>query len=126
MFKNTWDVIEDYVSYVLISVGAISLSVRLLTTLGTGDVSCIITGASSEGVNISSISGLGPYPRGGATAMVNYAQTHPNCIRAVFTSLGEYLPYIMLLETLILIVARHITIKGGIKKTYGQLWAHCP
>ena len=98
-------------SYLLISVGAISLSVRLLTTLGTGDVSCIIIGASSEVLNISSSSGLGPYPRGGSAAMVNYAQTHPNCIRAVFTSFGEYLPYIMLLETLVLIVVEKFSLK---------------
>ena len=111
VFKNVFDVIEDYISYLLISVGAISLSVRLLTTLGTGDVSCIIIGASNEVLNITSASGLGPYPRGGSTAMVNYAQTHPNCIRAVFTSFGEYLPYIMLLETLVLIVVEKFGLK---------------
>merc|ERR1712223_1244365 len=43
--------------------------------------------------------------------MVNYAQTHPNCIRAVFTSFGEYLPYIMLLETLVLIVVGKFSLK---------------
>ena len=111
MFKNTWDVIEDYISYTLVTVGAISLSVRLLTTLGTGDVSCIITGATVKDYNITSATGLGPYPRGGATAMINYAQTHKNCIRAVFTSFGEYLPYIMLLETLLLIVVEKFTLK---------------
>ena len=44
VFKHTFDVIEDYVAYVLVAVGAISLSVRLLTTLSAGDLVCIIIG----------------------------------------------------------------------------------
>ena len=40
VFKHTFDVIEDYVSYVLVALGAISLSVKLLTTLSTGDLGC--------------------------------------------------------------------------------------
>ena len=44
VFKHTFDVIEDYVSYVLVAVGAVSLSVRLLTTLSSGDLVCIIIG----------------------------------------------------------------------------------
>jgi hypothetical protein len=38
VFKHTFNVLEDYVTYVLISVGAVSLSIRLLTTLATGDL----------------------------------------------------------------------------------------
>ena len=38
VFKHTFDVIEDYVSYVLVALGAIALSVKLLTTLSTGDL----------------------------------------------------------------------------------------
>ncbi len=38
VFKHTLDVIEDYVCYVLVAIGAIALSVRLLTTLSTGDL----------------------------------------------------------------------------------------
>ena len=110
VFKNTWDVVEDYVSYVLIAVGAISLSVRLLTTLGTGDVSCLLVGAKADYENITE-GDLGPYPRGGTAAMINYAQTHSNCIRAVFAGFGEYLPYIMLLETLLLIIVEKFTLK---------------
>ena len=40
VFKHTFDVVEDYVSYVLVALGAISLSVKLLTTLSTGDLGC--------------------------------------------------------------------------------------
>ena len=36
--KRKFDVIEDYVTYMLIAVGGIALSVRLLTTLATGDL----------------------------------------------------------------------------------------
>ena len=96
----------------MVAVGAVSLSVRLLTTLGTGDVSCIIIGAVSDEENITnSVTGLGPYPRGGAASMISYAQTHSSCIRAVFNSFGEYLPYIMLLETLLLIVVEKFSLK---------------
>ena len=38
VFKHTFDVIEDYVNYILVAVGGIALSVRLLTTLSTGDL----------------------------------------------------------------------------------------
>ena len=38
VFKHTLDVLEDYVSYILITVGALALSVRLLTTVSTGDL----------------------------------------------------------------------------------------
>ena len=38
VFKHTLDVLEDYVCYILITIGALTLSVRLLTTLNTGDV----------------------------------------------------------------------------------------
>jgi hypothetical protein len=40
VFKHTFDVIEDYVNYILVAVGGIALSVRLLTTLSTGDLVC--------------------------------------------------------------------------------------
>ncbi len=38
VFKHTLDVLEDYVSYILLSVGAVALSVKVLTTLSTGDL----------------------------------------------------------------------------------------
>ena len=44
MFKHTADVVEDYICYFLTAVGAIALSVRFLSSLGTGDLSCIIAG----------------------------------------------------------------------------------
>lgn len=44
VFKHTFDVLEDYIAYVLVAVGTISLSVRFLTTMGSGDLVCIIIG----------------------------------------------------------------------------------
>ena len=48
VFKHTVDVIEDYVAYILVAVGTIALSVRLLTTLGFGDLVCIIIGECNQ------------------------------------------------------------------------------
>lgn len=108
VFKHTFDVLEDYVSYVLVSVGAIALSVRLLTTLGTGDLMCILIGVRH---NNETLEDLGPYAGGGTIGMINYAQTDQRCIREVFTPFMEYLPYLMLLQTLILIVVEKFTFK---------------
>ncbi len=38
VFKHTFDVIADYVTYILVAIGGVALSVRLLTTLATGDL----------------------------------------------------------------------------------------
>ena len=108
--------IEDYVSYILVAIGTIALSVRLLTTLGSGDVTCIIIGVTNESNNetlndVDTWGPLGPYPSGGTVGMLNYAQTHKTCVRAVFSHLGEYLPYWMLLQTLFLIVIEKFTFK---------------
>ena len=93
-----------------------ALSVRLLTTLGSGDVTCILIGVTNEIGNITidddgDWGPLGPYPSGGTLGMLNYAQTHKTCIRAVFSALGEYLPYCMILQTLFLIVIEKFTFK---------------
>jgi hypothetical protein len=108
VFKHTIDVIEDYVSYVLITVGAVSLSVKLLTTLSSGDVVCMIVGVRN---NHTLEKNLGPYPSGGTAGMLNYAQTDPLCIREVLSEFMEYLPYILLLETLFLVMIE----KGSFK-----------
>ena len=44
VFKHTCDVLEDYVIYLLISVGTVCLSVRILTTLSAGDLVCVLIG----------------------------------------------------------------------------------
>ena len=99
------------------AVGTIALSVRLLTTLGSGDVTCIIIGVTNDVGNITTEEDvsdggpLGPYPSGGTFGMLHYAQTHHSCVRAVFSAFGEYLPYWMLLQTLLLIVVEKFTFK---------------
>ena len=44
VFKHTCDVIEDYLCYGLTTIGSIALAVRFLTSLGSGEVVCIIQG----------------------------------------------------------------------------------
>ena len=41
-----------------------------------------------------------PYAEGGTLGMLGYAETEQGCIRAVFSPFMEYLPYIMLMQTL--------------------------
>ena len=106
VFKHTFDVLEDYVSFILVATGAIALSVRLLTTLSSGDVSCIVIGVQN-----SSSTRLGPYFQGGGEGMRSYAQTEQKCIEAVFTPFMEYLPYIMLLQTILLVIVEKFTFK---------------
>ncbi len=106
VFKHTCDVFEDYISYALVTVGAISLSVRLLTTLGSGDLVCIIVG-----VRNATSENLGPYTRFGTSSLVSYAQTSDVCIRQVFSVFMEYVPYIMLIQTLLLIVVEKASLK---------------
>ena len=43
--------------------------------------------------------------------MLNYASTDPLCIRAVFSYFMEYMPYIILLQTLFLIVVEKFSFK---------------
>ena len=98
---------EDYVTYLLIAVGTIALSVRVLTTLGSGDVQCILLLVNST----LSEAELGPYPSGNTLGLLSYAQTGTECSTAVFTWFWQYLPYIMLIQTICLIVIEKFTLK---------------
>ena len=69
---------------------------------------CIVVGVDSEH---SSPGSLDPYPSGSAMGFINYASTDPACIKSVFSTFMEYLPYIMLVETLILVVVEKFTFK---------------
>ena len=106
VFKHTFDVFEDYVTYLLITVGTLAVSVRVLTTLGSGDVQCILLL-----VNNSTDHDLGPYPSKGTMGFLNYAQFKSECSNAVFTWFWLYLPYIMLIQTIVLIVIEKFTLK---------------
>ena len=54
---------------------------------------------------------LGPYSAGGTLGMISYAQTDQKCINAVYSPFMEYLPYILLLQTLLLLVVEKFTFK---------------
>ena len=97
-------------TYLLIATGTISLSVRLLTTLGTGDVQCILLLVNST-VETDEDKDLGPYPSGGTIGLVNYAQTSAACSHAVFNWFWLYLPYVMLIQTIFLVIVEKFTFK---------------
>lgn len=104
---------EDYVSYSLIALGAMVLSVKLVTTLSSGDLVCMIVGVEMEGGNTSAVTKgtLGPYPSGGTVSMISYAQTNQGCINSFYTPFEEYLPFMMLMQILILIVVEKFSLK---------------
>ncbi len=85
------------------------MSVRILTTLGSGDLVCIVLAVEQDG-NKTALD-LGPYVGGGAFGMIAFANTEDNCIKAVYTTFVEYLPYIMLLQTLVLVIAEKFTFR---------------
>ena len=113
VFKHTFDVIEDYVTYILIAVGTTALAVRLLTTLATGDLVCVIIGIENNGT-VADGGHLGPYPSGGTLGLLSYAQTHQDCIESVFSPFMEYLPYILLLQTIVLVIVEKFTFKVNV------------
>ena len=110
VFKHTLDLVGDYVSYGLVTVGALSLSVRystdaqnlshttlhrFLTTLGSGDITCFLTGVENSSQHGGE---LGPFPGSMGYPMVGYANYHKECIDSVLTPFYQYLPYAMLLQ----------------------------
>ena len=61
--------------------------------------------------NDSSPGTLDPYPAGSAIGFINYASTDEGCIRKVFTPFMEHMPFILLLETLVLVIVEKFTFK---------------
>jgi hypothetical protein len=51
---------------------------------------------------------LNPYPSGGGSYLVNYAQHNEHCIEKVETPFMIYLPFIMLLQVFLLVVTEKI------------------
>ena len=94
-------------TYLLIAAGTIALSVRVLTTLGSGDVSCVLLLVNST----LSDAELGPYPSGNTLGLISYAQTSHECSTTVFTWFWQYLPYLMLIQTFLIIVIEKFTMK---------------
>ena len=71
--------------------------------MGTGDLTCIIIAVE--------MSGNKTLPSGGTLGLINFANTERKCITKVFNRFIEYLPYIMLFQTLILVIAEKFTFR---------------
>ena len=93
----------------MVSIGTIALSIKWLTTFGTGDINCMIIGVTNTNSSIMQLGELLPYPTGAAIGMVNYAQMNHVCIGNVYTTFAQYLPYILLVQTLSLVVIEKFT-----------------
>ena len=123
VFKHTADVVEDYICYFLTSLGAIALSVRFLSSMGSGDVVCIITGVKTGNVTQED---LGPYPSGGTNTIVSYANFNQKCIDQALTPFMQYLPFILLLQSVAIILLEKLLMKfprvsGKIERFYGSI-----
>jgi len=124
VFKHTADVIEDYLCYLLTALGAIALSVRFLSSLGTGDLSCVITGVSTY--NATTSKDLGPYPSGATLSLVNFANFNQDCIDEALTVYMQYLPFVLLIQAVSIIFIEKLLMKfprvsGKIERFYGTI-----
>ena len=54
---------------------------------------------------------LNPYPSGGGSYMVNYAQHNESCIQRVESQFMIYLPFIMLLQIFLLVVTEKVRVQ---------------
>ena len=59
----------------------------------------------------SSSLGIDPYPSGGTLGMLGYAQNDYQCIRGILTYFMDYLPFILLLQSISLIVIEKFTFR---------------
>ncbi|TRY63902.1 hypothetical protein TCAL_14320 [Tigriopus californicus] len=108
VFQHTSDVLVDYVSYLMVTVGVVAISTRVLATLNSGDLLCMLL---SVEVDNQTVVDLGPYSAGGTIGIINYANSERACIRRLFSIFMEYLPFILLLQTLTLIVVDKFSFK---------------
>ena len=102
VFKHTADVVEDYLCYLLVALGAVALSVRFLSSMGSGEAICMITGVRE--VNGTRMENLGPYPSGATLSIVNYANFNQECVDKAMTPFMQYLPFILFLEAVFVII----------------------
>ena len=80
LFKNSWDVIEDQLNRALVAVAAISLAVRFLANLPSGDLLCIVVGTNATDLEFKSLAG--PFH----ASLAAYASQDPGCHTAVFVN----------------------------------------
>ena len=101
VFKHTADVVEDYLCYLLVALGAVALSVRFLSSMGSGEAICLLTGLRHT--NGTRLVDLGPYPSGATLSIVNYANFNQRCVDAAMTAFMQYLPFILFLQDSVLL-----------------------
>ena len=97
VFKHTADVVEDYCCYLLVALGAIALSVRFLSSMGTGEAICIVQGVKGPNTT-TKYDDLGPYPSGGTLSIISYANFNQNCVDQAMTPFMQYLPFILFIQ----------------------------
>ena len=124
VFKHTADVVEDYFCYLLVALGAVALSVRFLSSMGTGEAICVVTGLREE--NGTSYENLGPYPSGGTISIVNYANFNQECVNTAMTGFMQYIPFILLLQAVAVIIVEKMMmsfprVSQKIERFYGVI-----
>lgn len=125
VFKHTADVVEDYFCYILIALGTVALSVRFLTSLGTGEAICMVTGLKGANETIK-FENLGPYPDGGTIGILNYANFNQKCVDVAMTGFMQYLPFILFLEAVGVIIVEKMLmnfprVSQKIERFYGLI-----
>ena len=125
VFKHTADVVEDYFCYLLVALGAVALSVRFLSSMGTGEAICVITGLREEN-GTSSFDNLGPYPAGGTVSLVNYANFNQECVNTAMTGFMQYIPFVLLLQAVAVIIVEKMMmsfprVSQKIERFYGVI-----
>ena len=81
LFKNIFDIAEDQICRGLVALAAISLAVRFLANLPSGDLLCIVIGFDINGTFGSDVRDLaGPWH----ATLTAYAAQDPGCYEAVF------------------------------------------
>ena len=124
VFKHTADVVEDYFCYLLVALGAVGLSVRFLSSMGTGEAICVIAGLKE--VNGTSLDNLGPYPAGGTLSIVNFANFNQKCVDVAMTGFMQYLPFVLFLEAVAVIIVEKMMmsfprVSQKIERFYGVI-----
>ena len=84
LFKNSWDVIEDQLNRGLVALAAISLAVRFLANLPSGDLLCIVIGVNGTDLDFKSLAG--PFH----ASLAAYASQDPGCHKNVFVNPNHY------------------------------------
>jgi hypothetical protein len=82
VFRHTFDVLGDYLTYGLFSVGSLALTVRLASSQTNGDLDCVLVGLA----NGSEVGSVHPFIDGNARALNAYAQADQRCIQVNTTN----------------------------------------